>query len=92
MSVFIPSLVKTGVLTYTVPGGGVPLTTEQTYSAGYTDDIRTALLYITDKYPRAPIIAVGFSLGANALAKYVGEEGDQCRLRAACALGCVSVN
>ncbi|KAJ3543367.1 hypothetical protein NM688_g5859 [Phlebia brevispora] len=67
---------------------GVPLTTPQLYSAGYTDDIRTALLYISSLYPEAPLLGVGFSLGANILTRYLAQEGEQSRLAAGCALGC----
>lgn len=67
---------------------GVPLTTPQLYSAGHTDDIRTALLYIASKYPDAPLLGIGFSLGANVLTRYLAQEGDRSRLSAACILGC----
>ena len=40
-------------------------------------------------YPKAPLLGLGFSLGGNLLARYVAEEGDQCRLISACALGTV---
>ncbi len=46
-------------------------------SAGHTHDIRTALLYLSAKYPRAPLLGVGFSLGAGVLTRYVGEEGSK---------------
>ncbi|EKM55427.1 uncharacterized protein PHACADRAFT_256045 [Phanerochaete carnosa HHB-10118-sp] len=67
---------------------GVPLTTPQLYSAGHTDDIRTALLYIASIYPEAPLLGIGFSLGANVLTRYLAQEGDQSRLMAACMIGC----
>ncbi|KAG8958920.1 hypothetical protein FRC00_002148 [Tulasnella sp. 408] len=67
---------------------GVPLTSPQFYSAGHTDDIRSALLYISAKYPKAPLLGVGFSLGANVLTRYVGEEGVNSRLKAAAVLAC----
>ncbi|KAI9466190.1 AB-hydrolase YheT, partial [Lactarius psammicola] len=67
---------------------GVPLTSPQLYSSCHTDDIRQALLYITYRYPRAPLLGLGFSLGANVLTRYVAEEGEECRLISACALAC----
>lgn len=73
-----------------VLGAGVPITSPQFYSAGYTDDIRVAILYISKRYPRAPLIGVGFSLGANVLTRYLAEEGNHCRLMAGCVLACVS--
>jgi predicted alpha/beta-fold hydrolase len=71
-------------------GAGVPLTTAQLYGGAHTDDLRSTLLYLRDKYPEAPLLGIGFSLGANVLTRYVEEEGDRCRLRSACVLGCVS--
>ncbi|KAJ7219250.1 Alpha/Beta hydrolase protein [Mycena pura] len=67
---------------------GVPVTSPQMYSAGYTGDIREALVYISQLYPRAPLIGLGFSLGANVLTRYLAEEGEQSRLSAGCALAC----
>ncbi|KAI0637069.1 AB-hydrolase YheT [Trametes polyzona] len=67
---------------------GVPLTSPQLYSALYTDDIRVAVMYIAKLYPRAPLIGVGFSLGANVLTRYLAEEGEKSRLVAGCALAC----
>ncbi|TFL07567.1 Alpha/Beta hydrolase protein [Pterulicium gracile] len=67
---------------------GVPLTSPQLYSAGHTDDIRQALMYIAHTYPKAPLVGVGFSLGANVLIRYLGEEGTSSRLLTGCALAC----
>lgn len=36
---------------------------------------KTRIKKINRRYPEAPIFAVGFSLGANLLVKYLGEEG-----------------
>ena len=32
------------------------------------------------------LFAVGYSLGANVLGKYIGEEGEKCILKAACCI------
>jgi predicted alpha/beta-fold hydrolase len=74
------------------PGAGVPLTSPQLYSSCHTDDFRQALLYISNRYPRAPLLGLGFSLGSNILTRYVAEEGEECRLISACALACVSLS
>jgi uncharacterized protein len=66
------------------------MTSPRFYSAGGTDDIRQALVYISHRYPKAPLLGLGFSLGANILTRYVAEEGDRSRLIAACTLACVS--
>ena len=47
------------------------------------------MLYIRTKYPKAPLLGIGFSLGANVITRYVAEEGEKCRLVSAVALGCV---
>ena len=49
------------------------------------------MLYIRTKYPNAPLLGIGFSLGANVITRYVAEEGDRCRLVSAVALGCVRI-
>ncbi|TCD69717.1 hypothetical protein EIP91_006484 [Steccherinum ochraceum] len=65
---------------------GVPLTSPRLYSGGTTDDIRTALMYISSLYPNAPLLGIGFSLGANVLTRYLAEEGERSRLNAGCVL------
>lgn len=72
-------------------GAGVPLTSGQTYSAGHTDDLRQALVYISTRFPKARLIGIGFSLGANVIIRYIAQEGHSSRLRAGCTLGSVSV-
>ncbi|KAJ7172499.1 Alpha/Beta hydrolase protein [Mycena filopes] len=67
---------------------GVPVTSPQLYSAGHTGDIRQALVYISQLYPLAPLLGLGFSLGANVLTRYLAEEGEQSRLLSGCALAC----
>jgi len=59
---------------------GVPLTSPQFYGLSHTDDFRQAIYYIAQKYPNAPLLGIGFSLGANILTRYVAEEGESCRL------------
>ncbi|KAJ7063282.1 Alpha/Beta hydrolase protein [Mycena amicta] len=67
---------------------GVPVTSGQMYSAGHTGDIRQALIYISHLYPRAPLLGLGFSLGANVLTRYLAEEGEHSRLASGCTLAC----
>ncbi|KAI9440604.1 AB-hydrolase YheT [Lactarius indigo] len=67
---------------------GVPLTSPQLYGFSHTDDFRQAILYIAQLYPHAPLLGLGFSLGANILTRYVAEEGESCRLVSACTLAC----
>ena len=50
-----------------------PLTTPRTYNGGYTEDIHIAIKELSQRYPGAPIALVGYSLGGNLVAKYLGE-------------------
>lgn len=45
-------------------------------------DYRTALKYIHETYPNAPLLGCGFSLGAGVVARFIGEEGEACVLKA----------
>ncbi|OBZ74867.1 hypothetical protein A0H81_05129 [Grifola frondosa] len=45
-------------------------------------------MYIVKRYPRARLLGIGFSLGANVLIRYLAQEGQGSRLTAGCALGC----
>ncbi|KAF8163282.1 AB-hydrolase YheT [Crassisporium funariophilum] len=67
---------------------GVPITSPLLYSAGHTDDTRQALMYVAHLYPNAPLLGLGFSLGANVMTRYLGEEGIQARVHSACSLAC----
>lgn len=67
---------------------GTPLTSPQYYSAGYTGDYHTVVNYVHSRYPQSPLLGLGFSLGASVLARYMGEQGDECLLTAGCVLGC----
>ena len=69
----------------------MPLTSPQFYGFSDTDDFRQAMLYIAQLYPHAPLLGLGFSLGANILTRYVAEEGESCRLVSACALASVCI-
>lgn len=75
--------------TFLTSGAGVPITSPLMYSAGHTDDTRQALTYIANKFPRARLIGIGFSLGANTLVRYLAEEKEKSRLHSGIALGCV---
>jgi uncharacterized protein len=56
------------------------------YHAGETSDLAFVLDLLASRYPAASLGAVGFSLGANVLLKYLGERGDSSRARAAAAV------
>jgi predicted alpha/beta-fold hydrolase len=65
---------------------GSEVTSRQFYCGAWTDDIRIAIREFHGRTPRAPMFAAGFSLGANILTKYLGEEGAATPLTAAVAL------
>lgn len=48
----------------------------RSYHSGDTDDLQFSLLKLQQNYPQSPLLAVGYSLGGNVLAKYQGEYQD----------------
>jgi predicted alpha/beta-fold hydrolase len=56
------------------------------YHAGDTGDIAFVLDLLAERNPGVALGAVGFSLGANVVLKYLGERGDDARVRAAAAI------
>jgi predicted alpha/beta-fold hydrolase len=58
---------------------GEPNRRARFYHSGETDDIRFVLRELRARHPQVPIGAIGFSLGGNALLKFLGEEGDSAR-------------
>ncbi|GAA5931595.1 uncharacterized protein JCM15063_001512 [Sporobolomyces koalae] len=63
------------------------ITSDRLYNGGVTDDIRSSLAFISHFAPNAPLYGIGFSLGANQICKYAGEEGEQSALKAVISLG-----
>ncbi|TGZ81065.1 AB-hydrolase YheT [Ascodesmis nigricans] len=59
------------------------ITSKQLFNAKFTDDVRLLVKHLRKAYPKRPLFAVGFSLGANILTNYLGEEAERCELRAA---------
>lgn len=60
-----------------------PVTTAKFYSASFTGDLRQVVDHVLTRYPQCNIYAAGWSLGANILVRYLGEETDKCRLSGA---------
>lgn len=56
------------------------------YHSGETNDYATVFNWITEHYPNQKLGAVGFSLGGNALVKFMGETNDSSPLEAAVAV------
>jgi len=67
------------------PGcGQSKLTSPKSYCAASTDEVRASLKYIRSIVgEETPIFAIGYSLGAGILTKFLGEEGNQCSLQGA---------
>ncbi|GAB7354861.1 hypothetical protein MBLNU459_g5236t1 [Dothideomycetes sp. NU459] len=53
------------------------------YNARATWDMRQTVRWCRETFPNRPLFAVGYSLGANILTNYLGEEGEKCQLKAA---------
>ncbi|XP_048616178.1 embryogenesis-associated protein EMB8 isoform X2 [Brassica napus] len=66
--------------------GGVSVTSDCFYNAGWTEDVRVVLDHLQHEFPMAPLFAIGTSIGANILVKYLGEEGEKTPLRGAVAI------
>ncbi len=58
---------------------GEPNRTARFYHSGDTDDIRHVVGTLYTRFPTAPLGVIGFSLGGNALLKYLGEEAEAAR-------------
>lgn len=66
---------------------GSPITSGYLFNARATWDVRQVALWARETFPNRPLFGLGFSLGANILTNYVGEEGVHCPLSAAVAVG-----
>jgi predicted alpha/beta-fold hydrolase len=67
--------------------GAEPNRLPRWYHHGETEDLRELLLELRRREPATALYAVGWSLGANVLLKYLGESGDDTPLAGAAAAG-----
>ncbi|KAJ2617583.1 hypothetical protein H4S08_000224 [Coemansia sp. RSA 1365] len=67
--------------------GGSRLSTPLPFHCGFTDDYREVVTNIRKRLPHCLLLGLSFSLGANIMTKYVGEEGENCPLVAAISVG-----
>ncbi|KAJ2438854.1 hypothetical protein GGF42_008157, partial [Coemansia sp. RSA 2424] len=65
-----------------------PITSPRPYDSGFTDDLRTIVAHVRAANPSSKLVGIGFSMGANVLTKYIGEEGIACPLSCAVAVCC----
>jgi predicted alpha/beta-fold hydrolase len=66
--------------------GDRPSPTRVAYHAGKTDDLGAVVQGLRRRWPDAPLAVVGFSLGGNVVAKWLGEHGDGAPVAAAVAV------
>ena len=66
--------------------GGVPNRLARSYHAGDTGDLAYLIDHLQTAVPGVPIAALGYSLGGNALLKYLGERDTDTCLRTAIAV------
>jgi len=59
--------------------GGLGLKSPRTYCAANSDDLSEILDHLKVKYPNAPVVAVGISLGGIILGNYLTDQGDMAR-------------
>lgn len=66
--------------------GGNALENPFLYSAGFTEDLRYVIDHISsfNQVAYTPIYVIAFSLGANAVCKMLGEDGDSSKIDGAC--------
>jgi hypothetical protein len=75
-----------GVMMHFRGCSGEPNRQARSYHSGETGDLRHLVRLLKSREPRTTLAAVGFSLGGNALLKYLGEEGTNAGLDAAVAV------
>ncbi|KAJ3348252.1 hypothetical protein HDU83_001439 [Entophlyctis luteolus] len=82
----IPEILKRGYKAAALNSrgcNGLEIETPQIYSGSWTSDVRAMIHHIRSKFGTdTPIVGVGFSLGANIMTKYVGEDSNRCVLDA----------
>lgn len=64
-----------------------PVRTAQLFSSAYTQDLRFVARHLADNFEFETFIGLGFSMGANVLTKFLGEEQDEAPLEAGMAVG-----
>lgn len=65
---------------------GEPNRLARSYHPGSTEDIAWLVELLGKRYPGVKLMAIGYSVGGNALLKYLGEQGSDCPLTAAMAV------
>ncbi len=66
--------------------GDHPNRLQRTYHSGETGDVDLITRWLRHAYPARPIAIIGYSLGANVLLKWLGEQQDSAPIQAAVAI------
>ena len=74
------------VLMYFRGCSGTPNRLPRSYHSGDTGDLQAVIDHIAQYYRTAPIAVIGYSLGGNALLKWLGEQGEHPGVRTAAAI------
>ena len=64
------------------------MTSHKITGPGASDDVKEGLEWIHTRYPQAPIVAIGTSLGANIVLKYAAESQLNCLLKGIVVVSC----
>ncbi len=75
-----------GVLMHFRGCSGVHNRLERSYHSGDTGDIAFFIRSLSQRHPNSPLFTIGYSLGGNALLKYLGETGTDAGVVAAAAV------
>jgi len=67
-------------------GAAEPNRLPRSYHSGETGDLATVVDHVRHRFPKAPLAAVGYSLGGNVLLKYLGEQREASPLTCAAAV------
>ncbi|KAI8801210.1 Alpha/Beta hydrolase protein [Cladochytrium replicatum] len=63
------------------------LTSPRLFNGANTEDVGAVVEYVRRRIPDAPLLGIGYSLGANIITKYVGEMKDDCPFVACVGVG-----
>jgi len=75
-----------GVLILNRNCGGISNRLHRTYHAGETGDLDFVVHLVKKRFPNAPLMVYGYSLGGNILLKWLGEKGEKASITSAAAV------
>ncbi|NVK23012.1 MAG: hydrolase [Kangiellaceae bacterium] len=75
-----------GLLVYWRSCSGEMNRTDKTYHSGRSDDLQQVIQHVVATKSPSPLFVAGYSLGANVLLKWLGEQQQQAPITSACAV------